>query len=73
LRILAQIPGLLERLPDSFIDEFTLVSTVPGHEGVLGKNNAPGKFIQEFGMHMKPVIRTEFHRLESGLVVFLVY
>lgn len=62
LRILAQIPGLLQKLPSTRVDQFPLFSTVPGHEEELGTNDAPAEFLKEFGFSMKPVVRTEFHR-----------
>jgi len=63
LRILAQIPGLLEKFPDTIVDRFEVFSTVPGYEGPLCTNNVPSTFGPEYGLSLKPIIRTEFHRI----------
>ncbi|KAJ7268677.1 FAD/NAD(P)-binding domain-containing protein [Mycena haematopus] len=41
LRVLSQIPGLVERLPGMAIDQATIYSIVPSDERILGRSNFP--------------------------------
>lgn len=67
MRILAQIPGLLARLPESKVDNFRSFSTViEGSEEVLVDMNIQVPKDQDMKLQsslgMKPVLRAAFHQ-----------
>lgn len=50
LRILSQIPGLLESMPRYFLDEFHSYSVIPEDLGVLAQLDQPKKLREETGL-----------------------
>jgi salicylate hydroxylase len=70
MRILAQIPGFMERLPNGKVDNFRMVSiSEDGEREVeelvnLDVGEAAGPTTR---LSMKPVTRTEFHKFVNSL------
>jgi len=64
-RILAQIPGLLDKLPASTVDNFKSISTlVEGKEEIMVDmgSQVPTGMSKQVSLAMKPVIRAQFLR-----------
>ncbi|KAJ7666690.1 hypothetical protein DFH06DRAFT_984458 [Mycena polygramma] len=69
LRVLSQIPGLIEQLPGRPIDESKAISLLPTDERILGQSSFPADIRQEFGLGLTGVQRPKFLALLSDTVL----
>ncbi|VDB86562.1 unnamed protein product [Peniophora sp. CBMAI 1063] len=65
LKILSLIPGLLKSFDGGTVDSLISHSTLPEDEGLLGRNDVPSVFSEQYGNPMLGVRRTTLH---AGLI-----
>ncbi|KAI0073386.1 FAD/NAD(P)-binding domain-containing protein [Panus rudis PR-1116 ss-1] len=63
LRVLSQIPGLVESIQGGHIDRMLYYSFMPEDEGVLSETDSPTQLRAAVGFGLIGVRRTVFHRL----------